>query len=497
MTEFQSPKETQGAFGPVQASSGAGPAPASELDEGGAAAQVGTGNAAAAAPVMAHWAEAGDSKDAAKAEGGACVSGTPTPSAGEPGMLLRELTLKVGGKDVKAPQGAYVVCKEVKGKELVVKIYSGLGGAEATIQAADFKSQPEITHKDAPNADQPRDDLVYTEYESILWDGAPKAADVAQGGIADCYLIAAAGAVAAANPNAIKKLFSPQTPNQKSYQVTLYLINEKTGKREAKAIPVDTNLPTKLEDVTRKSPAYAMHSWTGGFKDKNKPLWPALLEKAYAQAMGGYEAIGHGGLFGTALATITGEESDSDAIAGKDDDLVKQFQQYKKDGKAVVCGTVGSRSSSKQGGFTGSGEGPYSASLKSDLGEAARIVPGSLKVYDKGGKVAQATDNSNGKLTGADVDSGTVAYRQGTVEIKYKSGKCPAKPEDLLADYQWRGKIDADIPLYAWHGYMFDDVKDGKLVFKNPWGSDHPRAMTPAEFRKHFTSITHSEVPKD
>jgi hypothetical protein len=496
MTEFQAQKESQTPFAPVQAHGGAGPAPLDAGSEGGPAVQMSAGNGASAAPVMAHWAEAGDSRgDDKKPDAGSCKAGTPAPSTGQSGMLLRELTVKVKDKEVKAPKGAYAICKEVKGQQILVQIYSGLGGAEATIAAADFKPEPSLTHQDAPHADQPRDDLVFTEYESILWDGAPKAADVAQGGIADCYLIAAAGSVAAASPGAIKKLFSPQTPNQKSYQVTLYLMNDKTNKREARQLTVDTNLPTKLADVTRKSPAYAMSG--AEFKDKKTPLWPALLEKAYAQAMGGYEAIGHGGLFGTALATITGQESDSDAIAGKDDDLIKQFQKYKKDGQAVVCGTVDHRSSSKQGGFAGKDEGPYTVTLKNDLGDTARIKPGTLKVHDKGGKVADAGDDSNGGVTGKDVDKGTVKYRQGEVEVTYKKGKCPAKPEDLQADYDWRGKIDKDIPLYAWHGYMFDEVKDNKLVFKNPWGSDHPRPMTPAEFRKHFSSITYSDVPKD
>jgi hypothetical protein len=109
--------------------------------------------------------------------------------------------------------------------------------------------------------------------------------DVHQGYIGDCFLMAAMGAVVARNPIAIKSRFSPQTPNARSYRVGLF-VRGAGGTFEEVAFTVDTKLPTQ-KDAPR-APAYA------NLNHGDAPLWPALLEKAYATMIGGYAKTGEG-----------------------------------------------------------------------------------------------------------------------------------------------------------------------------------------------------------
>ena len=428
-----------------------------------------------------------------EAVGGDTDPKTKAPSNGDSGMLTRELEAKLDGKDVKLMQGTYVVVKQVAGKNLVVKCYSAYGGKEATVPIDAFKAEPELAHKSDPGHTAEPHDFVYKEYTSILWDGAPKAGDVAQGRLGDCYLISAMGAVAAANPKAIMNCFSPHTPNQTQYTVTLHLPDGRGGFKKNPVV-VDTALPTKIEEVQMNAPTYALKGKNLG--NHNVPIWPGLLEKAYAQMVGGYDDAGDkGGYSNVAMEAITGVRSRPETVKSKDEEILADFKSFQKDGKAVVCGTLGSKHAKSQSGFRGSGEGPYSATLMSDQGDPASIVPGSLKVADKGGKAKRAWD-SDGKILGG--ATGTVAYRQGQVSLQYKSGEGPAKAEDLEAEYDWRGLLDKTAQVYAWHAYIFESVTpDGKLQFKNPWGSSHPNPLAPADFRRLFTGINTNAVPKE
>jgi hypothetical protein len=229
-------------------------------------------------------------------------------------------------------------------------------------------------------------------------------------------------------------------------------------------------------------------------------MWPALLEKAYAQIVGGkggYQAVGEGGWPGSAMAALTGVDDEAEDFPAKDDDVVGRFRDFHKAGKAVVCATLDHRDKQSAAGVTGAGDGPYHVSVLNDDGEGSELVPGSLAIYDQQGKAPRVTDDSQGKLVGAGAQ-GTVSYGWGAAaDVSYPGGKGPAKAEDLRADYQWRGKLDKTLCVYANHAYIFDSVTDdGKLVFKNPWGSEHPLPMTGADFRRLYTDISADQVPR-
>ena len=429
------------------------------------------------------------------------VGGTGTTTvahaaaAGDSGVLTADLKTRLGGSDVTVPKGTYVVVKEAKGKDLVCKVYSSFGGQEAILPAASFQPEPALGHRSDPGHTTEPEAYTYQEYTSTLWQGAPKAADVAQGALGDCYLNAAMGAVAAANPKAIMSLFSPQAANQHSYTITLN-VSDGRGGFHKHPITVDTNLPTRAQDVQRNAPIYTLMG--KGMKQHDVPLWPALLEKAYAQMMGGYDVVGDkGGYSDRAMEALTGVSSHSETIAAKEQDVLAEFKGFQQAGKAVVCGTLDSKQSKAQGGFTGHGDGPLHASFLTDQGEAPEIVPGTLRLADKAGKAKPLHDDGDGKLTGTD-GKGSVDYDHGAADATYGSGKGPARAEDLQADYDWRGQLDKSLNVHAWHAYIFEGVTaDNKLQFKNPWGVEHPKPMTAGDFKRLFTGINSNQVPKE
>lgn len=101
-----------------------------------------------------------------------------------------------------------------------------------------------------------------------LYRGDPKATDVAQDGLGDCYLAGPMGAVADANPQWIRDriTFDPTTG---VFEVTLW--NGKTWQR----------IPVSQEDINTNIAVRGGSRIDNGKPDA--PLWPAVLETAYAK----------------------------------------------------------------------------------------------------------------------------------------------------------------------------------------------------------------------
>ncbi|MSP61577.1 MAG: hypothetical protein EXR72_14805 [Myxococcales bacterium] len=413
------------------------------------------------------------------------MAGASMPKAKDGGMLTAETQSKLGV----LAKGTAVEVVAVKGDKLSVKVWSGHAGATTDVPLGSFQMEPALAMKD----DSPgqRDDYTYEQFTSVLWGpGGPSAGDVRQGYLGDCYFNAAMGAVAAANPGKIKSLFAPQKANLTSYQVTLHTAG-RDGKLAPKTVTVDTNLPTKVKSDTSLVPAYSGASQN--FAQHDAPLWPALLEKAYAQmTRGGYAKIGDGGLADVAMQTLTGEEShdQSDTFAKSPKKILEKFKQLQAAGAAVCCGTLSGIPLKGAGGFTGTGDGPYHADLKDSHGSAAELVHKSLLVRDKKGKGGTAHDNGEGKLIGANVAAGNVRYGSGAVDLTYEKGKGPTHPEDLSADFEWEGMIAPEFGLYGDHEYIFESVQGDSLVFKNPWGESHPKPIPAARFKELFDEMS-------
>ena len=109
--------------------------------------------------------------------------------------------------------------------------------------------------------------------------------------VGDCFFVASMSAVAQNNPKAIKDAFRAKADG--TWDVRIY------DRRGTKFVPtwvnVDNNFP---KDV------YGDLWYTSG---KNpKELWPALLEKAMAIHLGGYDKLDLGGSPQSGITAITG-----------------------------------------------------------------------------------------------------------------------------------------------------------------------------------------------
>jgi hypothetical protein len=127
--------------------------------------------------------------------------------------------------------------------------------------------------------------------------------DIKQGAIGDCFLMAAQGALASANPDTIRNAIRDNGDG--TYTVTLY---EKSGgflglgqSVEKREITVNAEFP---KDGKHANP-------TGDQVDNKAEIWPLIVEKAYAQLKGGYEAISQGGLPKDVMFALTGKEANS------------------------------------------------------------------------------------------------------------------------------------------------------------------------------------------
>jgi hypothetical protein len=119
--------------------------------------------------------------------------------------------------------------------------------------------------------------------------------DVAQGYIGDCYLEGAMSAVAKSNPKAIQDAIKDNGDG--TYTVRFF------DRQGGAMTPVNITIDADLPSASKGSQVYYAHA-----RD-SKELWPGLIEKAYAQWKGGYEAIGNGGDPGAVMTALTGQST--------------------------------------------------------------------------------------------------------------------------------------------------------------------------------------------
>lgn len=118
--------------------------------------------------------------------------------------------------------------------------------------------------------------------------------DVIMGTIGDCYLAVGFAAVAKTDPEAIEDAITDNKDG--TFTVRFYEKGPDGTKREVH-ITVDSDLP--IAKYTG-NPLY-MRSRAGN------ELWPSILEKAYAEWKGGYQAIGRGGRVGDVVFAVSGK----------------------------------------------------------------------------------------------------------------------------------------------------------------------------------------------
>jgi hypothetical protein len=106
-------------------------------------------------------------------------------------------------------------------------------------------------------------------------------ADVSQGQLGDCYLLSMIIAIARIRPDVLQNLIKDNGDG--TYDVTLY-----EGHIFKGATPYTEKVTAEVPVDKSGNPLYAQ---VNPRKDGGRPLWPLLIEKAYAKHKGGYSDI--------------------------------------------------------------------------------------------------------------------------------------------------------------------------------------------------------------
>ena len=160
------------------------------------------------------------------------------------------------------------------------------------------KNSDDLRHVESTNSAGRR--AIWRKSEELFPNGVPNLAALRQGGLGDCYFLAALGAVIERDPRSLVRMIEK---NEQGKEVISYTVT----------------FPGKLGAVTVDKPTdaqIARYSSAGG-----DGLWLTVMELAYAQARAGtkepnpnvQEEIGEGGLLSTGISAMTGNSVNTDA----------------------------------------------------------------------------------------------------------------------------------------------------------------------------------------
>ena len=209
----------------------------------------------------------------------------PTGGVGVPASRLDELLQRI--KAALSPLEQGLLLRELDG------VSGGRGESSALLQA------PGQTALAAKGRAAPRFDAGDLYGAS----GKPQLGDVRQTNFGDCYYVATLGAVAMQQPGIITRAIRYDAKTQ-SFNVTLH----------------DANGRARTINVTQREVASNIAQGGGSRRDdgvKNAPIWPDLMEVAYAKMLDtnhrnglseGYTDLGNGGWPKDGMEAVTGRE---------------------------------------------------------------------------------------------------------------------------------------------------------------------------------------------
>lgn len=220
--------------------------------------------------------------------------------------------------------------------------------------------------------------------------------DVQQGQIADCYLMSSLASIAHTDPQAIHDAI--QDHGNGTYTVRFF---------DPEGQPNYVEVDSQLYGATELGGFSALY----GRSTTPGELWPAIMEKAYAQWKGGYEAIGQGGSAPEVIRAVTGKTSTVTPTQGTSTDaLWSTIQSGDRAGVPMVASTYG------DGKKTYDDSGVYGSHVYSILGTEERdgqryVVlrnPWARAEYANPGYQTDVDKNRDGRLDG---DDGTFRMR--------------------------------------------------------------------------------------
>ncbi len=395
-------------------------------------------------------------------------------------------------------QGSPLAFGRDRGDYLEVTAWPGREPTEGWVHFLDAKVQPGLDRADKDkdgDVDHAELGIKYSKVRGKAFIGEPSLDDIKQGSLGDCYLITSLGALAA-TPGGRKTLREMVSPGGEanSYKVTFTeFVRGLPGPK--KSVVVDTWIPSsggKFIYALKKKPI-------SDASLKNIPLWPVIIEKAYASWKGelipgkqGYDAI-EGGHATQAISEMTGLPSASTRMSHfrSDEALLSAIKGSIERGDAITASSLYEAPRDLKSSFTGS-DGSYSSDP-----EGAKVVKNSVGISDEASEpvAPRVWDDGKGKLTSRpagtkrDKVTGSVDYKDAAFTVEYPEGAAPASADDLLLEYKAYGEISASPQVFGRHAYIIRGVKgDGIDVF-NPWGSHHPGVVDVATFRKLFRAL--------
>jgi hypothetical protein len=139
--------------------------------------------------------------------------------------------------------------------------------------------------------------------------------DVQQGDLDDCFVLGPLAAIAQSDPNALQKLIEIQPDG--SYEVTLHL---RADPNSLERSPQQVVVKKEFVHTKEGKAAYA------GIGDQE--LWVQVLEKAYAQAIGSFDALAEGGDASETFEVFTGKKATQVALKTQTkEELLKTFEE--------------------------------------------------------------------------------------------------------------------------------------------------------------------------
>jgi hypothetical protein len=170
------------------------------------------------------------------------------------------------------------------------------GGAASN---TDLVPDPALHKDELDSAGKPKFNKV--NFTGPLFIDGPRAEDVQQGQIGDCYFPAAMAAIARHTPDAITNLVKDNGDG--TYTVNFKEKDWATGRFKDVAVKVDG-------DLYARSYGGALYGHSANSSDPKKmELWFPLVEKAYAQWKGSYDTIGNGGHVSDVFEAVTGADA--------------------------------------------------------------------------------------------------------------------------------------------------------------------------------------------
>ncbi len=168
-----------------------------------------------------------------------------------------------------------------------------------------------------------RDDRHYIAADLYGPDGRPRASDIDQDRIFNCYFLAPIGTLGEQQPNRIRDAirFNPETGD---FTVRLYRPPNTDERSRGHTGPVEESVTVSQDDLRRNIEREKGGSTVDNQRDRSGALWPAVLEAGFAELYGrdqqgrvnlnnGYDIIGdrtRGGSLGDGLYALTGDPGD-------------------------------------------------------------------------------------------------------------------------------------------------------------------------------------------